>query len=74
MSDRSWIVCYTLKIPSTGRLRDGWQVFESYDDAYMHHDNLCKTVNNLHSSTICAVMESTDYEAHRMFRQPGAIT
>jgi hypothetical protein len=74
MSDRSWIVCYTLMDTTTGSFQDEWEIFESYDDAYMHHDTLCKTEDNLHTSTICAVIESTDYEAHRMFRQPGEIT
>jgi hypothetical protein len=68
MSDiRSWIVCYTLT-KVTGNAKDRWEVFESYEEAAQLYSRLYHN-DNVYSRSICAVIQSSDYEPHPAFKE-----
>lgn len=57
---RSWIVCWMLGA------KDQWAVYESIEDATSYYSALCNDPS-VGICTICAVIESSDYEPHEAF-------
>lgn len=57
---RSWIVCYNVGS------QDQWAVFETLEEAKALYNETLKD-DDVYISSICAVIESSDYEPHRAF-------
>jgi hypothetical protein len=66
-NSRSWVVVYTLSNAKSNAV-DKWQVFESYEEAYPFYSNLWHNTNVVIRS-ICAVIQSSDYEPHPAFEE-----
>jgi len=66
---RSWVVCWTMYtgINSPVCEREHWSVFESYEEAKALYDDLYHR-DSTYIRSICAVMESSDYETHEAFK------
>ena len=63
----SWIVCWTITegiddLDNT----DHWQVFESHLGALAFYGDVRPRANTK-TASLCAVAESTDYDAHPLF-------
>ena len=64
---RSWIVCWTLRSMETHEVtKDFWRPFESYAEAKQKYDQLYHN-EKVYIRSLCAVMESSDYEPHPAF-------
>jgi len=65
---RSWILCWTLRSTETHEAtKDFWRPFETYAEAKKKYDQLYHN-EKVYSRSLCAVMESSDYETHEAFK------
>ena len=62
----SWIVCWVDCDDYGGDIRDHWQVFESHLGALAFYGDVRPRANTK-TASLCAVAESTDYDAHPLF-------
>ena len=60
---RSWMVVYT----DEGEFSDEWHVFETLPHAQQFYDECVESGAPIVS--LCAVVQSTDYESHELFRE-----
>lgn len=59
----SWIVC-----TMTADMREEWSVYPTFREGQKAHDD--DVASGAYSSTICAVLTSTDYDPHPVFHDP----
>lgn len=59
----SWIVCWTYY-----DLEDDYTIGQTYEEAKKLYDDL-KADSDIYSVTLCAVVESTDYDPHPVFKE-----
>ena len=62
---RSWIVAYTDR--DKDALFDEWRVFETLPHAQQFYDECVD--NDACVVSLCAVVQSTDYEPHELFEE-----
>lgn len=67
--NRCWLVAQTTDDVPAGRRKfaDEWRVFESLEEAQEFYDECVEGGACIVS--LCAVVESTDYEPHELFRE-----
>jgi len=65
---RSWLLCWTLRYTEKHEItKDFWRAFDSHAEAKKKYNQLYHN-ENVYSRSLCAVMESSDYETHEAFK------
>ena len=66
----SWIVCWTIRSEAIGYVdTDYYEAFESLAEAKQRYE-IIKYKDSLYIHSLCAVMDSSDYETHPAFEEP----
>jgi hypothetical protein len=67
-----WIVCWTIETRedrwAEPESSDHYAPFDSYEEAKSFYEQARTEEDDLYSCTLCAVMESADYDPHEAFR------